>query len=259
MSAYVSIPILAGISLFGGGIGAAILDLLEQRREERKQSEQQSRPATTVLIRPLSNVTGNPKSWKAWMFLTGCCLYALLGGATGYLQSEVMANYNGSSETKGVQLVVYPIIVGISGMLLVLGVRLLPYDKYPRAGIATHVIVAGCFQMFAIIYCFSAVQSATIIFGKEAKITTVRRAFTYISVVGLVLSFLFGGYVMGKSAQLSEHEKHISSGSHDTTSTPKQVWAIKCWMAGLGGIQMSIGIAVSVVTASGAAEANLFV
>jgi hypothetical protein len=39
------------------------------------------------------------------------------------------------------QLIVYPIIVGLSGMLLVLGVRLLPsYDKYPRVGIATHVL-----------------------------------------------------------------------------------------------------------------------
>mmetsp|Transcript_8548 Transcript_8548/g.14836 ORF Transcript_8548/g.14836 Transcript_8548/m.14836 type:complete len:174 (-) Transcript_8548:10-531(-) len=149
MSPYASIPILAGIALCGGGIGAVLLDLLEQRREERKRSEQQSRPAETVLIRTLSYVTGDPKSWKAWIFLLGCFLYAVLGGATGYLQSEVLANYNsneeGSSETKGVLLVVYPIIVGLSGMLLVLGVRLLPYDRYPRAGIATHVIVAGLF------------------------------------------------------------------------------------------------------------------
>ena len=258
MSPYASIPILAGIALCGGGTCAVLLDLLEQRREEQERSEQQSRPTNTVLIRTLSYVTGDPKSWKAWMFLLGCSLYAVLGGATGYLQSEVLANEEGISETKGVLLVVYPIIVGLSGVLLVFGVKLLPYDKYPQAGIASHVIVAGLFQMFAIIYCFSAIQLATIIFGEEAKITTVRRAFAYIGVVGLVLSFLFGGYIMGKSAQLSRHERNISSGSSDDTLTPKQVWTIKCWVAGLGCIQMSIGIAVSVVTASGAAEANLF-
>lgn len=264
ISPYASIPILAGISLCGGGVGAVSLDLFEQRREERKRSAQQGRPANTVLIRTLSYVTGDPKSWKAWVFLVGCSLYAVLGGATGYLQSEVLADYNeaeGSSETKGALLVVYPIMVGLFGMLLVLGVRLLPYDTHPRAGMATHVIVAGCFQMFAIIYCFSAVQLATTVFGEEATITTVRRAFAYTSVAGLVLSFLFGGYVMGKSAQLIQHDKVILSGSQSDangTLTPKQVWAIKCWMAGLGGIQMSIGIAVSVVTASGAAEAKLF-
>ncbi|KAL7529784.1 hypothetical protein ACHAXR_003154 [Thalassiosira sp. AJA248-18] len=246
-------PILAGIALCGGGIGAVSFDLFEQRREERKRSEQQGRPANTVLIRTFRD----SKSWKAWMFLLGCSLYAVLGGATGYLQPEALADYNGnkegSSETKGVLLIVYPILVGLSGVLMVLGVRLLPYDTYPRAGMATHVIVAGCFQMFAIIYCFSAAQLATTVFGEEAKITTLRRAFAYTSVVGLALSFLFGGYVMGKSAQLIQHQSDAIG-----TLIPKQVWANKCWMAALGGVQMSIGIAVSVVTASGAAEVNLF-
>lgn len=237
----------------------------ERRRDERIQSEQQNRPPKMVLIRTLSYVTGDPTSSKAWLFLGGCFLYAVLGGVTGYLQSEVLDN-NGNEEgsiskskTKGVQLVVYPIIIGLSGMLLVLGVRFLPYDKYPRAGIATHVIiVAGLFQMFSIIYCFTAIGLATTIFGEGATITTVRKAFAYISVIGLVLSFLFGGYVMGKSAQLTQHEKAIQSDTNSGTLTTKEVWSIKYWMAGLGLIQMSIGVCTSIVTASGAAEVNMF-
>ena len=130
-------------------------------RNEYNQNDRTVHP-----IRMLSYVTGDPTSCKAWIFLVGCFVYAVLGGVTGYLQSEVLAYYyNGSEEdsnskTKGWQwqLIVYPIIVGLSGMLLGLGVRLLSYDKYPRAGIATHVIVAGIFQMFSIIYCVTAIR-----------------------------------------------------------------------------------------------------
>jgi len=267
ISPFISIPILAGIALCSGGLGAVLLDLLEQRRNERILSEQQNRAPNTVLIRMLSYVTGDPTtSCKAYIFIIGCFLYAVLGGFTGYLQSEALVDnyYNEDEEimksktnTKGVQLVVYPIIIGLSGMLLVLGVRLLPYDKYPRAGIATHVIVAGLLQMFSIIYSFTAVGLAIDIFGEASTITTVRKVFTYISVIGLVLSFLLGGYVMGKSAQLTQHEKAIQSNANGGTLTSKQVWSIKCWMAGLGLIQMSIGISTGVVTASGAAEINL--
>jgi len=263
ISPFVSIPILAGIALCGGGLGAVLLDLLEQRRDERILSEQQNRAPNTVLIRMLSYVTGDPTSCKSYIFIIGCFLYAVLGGFTGYLQSKALGNtyeeiMKSQTKTKGVQLVVYPIIIGLSGILLVLGVRLLPYDKYPRAGIATHVIVAGLFQMFSIIYSFTAVGLAIDIFGEASTITTVRKVFTYISVIGLVLSFLLGGHVMGKSAQLTQHEKAMQSDANSSgTLTSKQVWSIKCWMAGLGLIQMSIGISTSVVTASGAAEINL--
>lgn len=268
-TSYASIPILAGIALCGGGIGAVTLDLLDQRRKERARSAHEGRPAETVLIRTLSYVTGDPKSSKAWKFLVGCALYAALGGTAGFLQADVLAAASGTAEgggsggkTKGALLVVYPIVVGLSGVLLVLGVRLLPYDKYPRAGTVTHVMVAGCFQMFAVIYCFTAVQLATAVFGEDATITAVRRVFAYIGVACIVLSFLFGGYVMGKTAQLVQHDKAIASSQSRSdangTLTPKEVWAIKCWTAALGSIQLSLGVAVSAVTATGAAEAKLF-
>ncbi|KAL7523175.1 hypothetical protein ACHAWF_001242 [Thalassiosira exigua] len=205
VNSYSSIPILA---LCGGGIGPVTLDLLEQRREERVQATQEGRRPSAVLIRTLSYVTGNPKSLKAWTFLVGCTLYAVLGGMSGFLQADVLAAAEeGNSKTKGVLLVLYPIIVGLLGVSLV----------FP--GTAAHVIVAGCFQMFSIVYCFEAVQLATAVFGKDATITTVCSVFAYTGVAGLVLSFLMGGYVMGKTDQLVQHNKAMASSRSQSSST----------------------------------------
>ena len=249
---------------------------------------------------------GDPRSFKAWTFLVGCVLYALLGAITGFLQTDALVTGETETDTKakakGPLLIVYPIGIGVSGSLLVLGVRLLPYDTHPKAGIALHVVMAGCFQMFSIIYCFASVTLATDLFGVEATVTVIRKAFAYISAAGLGLSFLFGGYVMGKTAQLTQHEKIVASSStsiannHNNNATQreaeagamplapdsdagaatddisgegairassgnltlKQVWVIRWWMAALGAVQLSIGIAVSAVTMTGAAEANYF-
>lgn len=95
-----------------------------------------------------------------------CHWLSSIRGATGIYYYNGSDEDDSNSKTKGWQHIVYPIIVGLSGMLLGLGVRLLSYDKYPRAGIATHVIVAGIFQMFSIIYCFTTIQLATTVFGE---------------------------------------------------------------------------------------------
>lgn len=75
---------------------------------------------------------------------------------------------------------------------------------------------------------------------------------------------------MGKSAQLIHHSKLVAGvedqesplrQQEDTTLpntrgtlTPEQVWSIRKMMAGLAIVQLSIGIAVSAVTITGAAE-----
>ena len=57
-------------------------------RNEYNQNDRTVHP-----IRMLSYVTGDPTSCKAWIFLVGCFVYAVLGGVTGYLQSEVLLAY----------------------------------------------------------------------------------------------------------------------------------------------------------------------
>lgn len=189
-----SIPVLAGIALCGGGIGAVLIDYFEQRQEQRTRSD--ARPPETVLIRNLSYVTGDPTSLKAWVFLIGTALYAVLGGTTGFLQAQVLATQEqreGTETTaKGSLLILYPILIGVSGALLVLGVRFLPYGTHRKSGIAFHVVMAGCFQMFPIIYAFETISLATAMFGAEARTTIIRKAFAYVSVAGLALSFLTG-------------------------------------------------------------------
>ena len=77
--------------------------------------------------------------------------------------------------------------------------------------------------MFSIIYCFEAVTLATAIFGAEATTTVTRRVFAYVSAVGFGLSFLSGGYVMGRTAQLIQHDNAIGqapSADHDHIDAP---------------------------------------
>lgn len=297
-SPFSALPVLAGAALGGGGVAAVAIDLFEQIGEQRNRAD--GRAPEPVLIRNLSYIVGNPRSLKAWMFLIGCALYAALGGATGGLQAAVLSDHNaalapaGSStnKAKGALLVVYPIAIGVCGALLVLGVRWVPYTTYPKAGMALHVVMAGCFQMFSIIYCFEAVTLASEMFGADASITVTRKVFAYISAACLGVSFLFGGYIMGKTAQLYQHESKVktipsqgqdvnnqsANASDDTTPgvdrqvdleesgtsnpsgilTAKEVWSIRKWMASLAVVQLSIGIAVSAVTITGAAETNLY-
>ena len=305
-SPFAALPVLAGAALGGGGVVAVVIDLFEQISEQRNRSD--GRAPEPVLIRNLSYIVGNPKSLKAWVFLIGCILYAAFGGATGGLQADVLSDHNAAlaladnasaSKAKGALLIVYPIIIGLCGALLVLGVRWMPYGTYPKAGIAFHVLMAGCFQMFSIIYCFEAATLATDMFGADASITVTRKVFAYISAAGLGVSFLFGGYVMGRTAQLYQHERKVkllSSGSQDVDQsaranasasananananpgfdqqtslegsgmsrpsgilTAKEVWSIRKLMAGLAVVQLSIGIAVSAVTITGAAEVDLY-
>lgn len=164
-SPYTAIPILAGVALIGGGVGAVVIDLFEQRRNQRERPDRDGRPPETVLIRNLSYIVGDPRSFKVWTFLVGCVLYAVLGAVTGFLQTDALVAGETETDTKakakGPLLVVYPIVIGVSGSLLVLGVRLLPYDTHSKAGIALHVVTAGCFQMFSIVYCFATVTLAT--------------------------------------------------------------------------------------------------
>ena len=215
-SPFAALPVLAGAALGGGGVVAVVIDLFEQISEQRNRSD--GRAPEPVLIRNLSYIVGNPKSLKAWVFLIGCVLYAAFGAATGGLQADVLSDHNaalaqaGSASTgkaKGALLIVYPIIIGLCGALLVLGVRWMPYATYPKAGMAFHVVMAGCFQMFSIIYCFEAASLATEMFGAGASVTATRKVFAYISAAGLGVSFLFGGYVMGRTAQLYQHESKV--------------------------------------------------
>jgi hypothetical protein len=183
-----SVPVLAGVALCGGGVGAVVIDLFEQCRQQRDRSD--GRPPEAVLIRNLSYVTGDPRSLKAWVFLVGSALYAILGGVTGFMQADVLAAHGAGVEThkaKGPLLVLYPIIIGVSGAMLVLGVRIFPYETHRKAGTALHVAMAGCFQMFSIIYCFEAVTLATAIFGAEATTTVTRKVFAYVSAVASVV------------------------------------------------------------------------
>ena len=296
-SPYSALPVLAGTALGGGGIVAVAIDLFQQISEQRSRSD--GRAPEPVLIRNLSYITGNPRSLKAWVFLMGCVLYAAFGAATGGLQANVLSDHNAGSKNKakakGALLIVYPIAIGLCGALLVLGVRWMPYTRHPKAGMAFHVIMAGCFQMFVIMYCFQAASLGTDMFGADASITVTRKVFAYISAAGVGVSFLFGGYVMGRTAQLHQHERKLKQqvlpslgqdvdqsasanananananpgvdqqpfleGSTNPSGilTAKEVWSIRKLMAGLAVVQLSIGIAASAVTITGAAEIDLY-
>ena len=267
------IPVLAGVALCGGGVGAVFIDYLDQRREQRRRVVRE-----TILIRNLSTVTGDPRSLKAWVFLLGAVVYAILGGVTGALQAHALDDHDvpeGTKAPSGLLLTLYPVIIGVSGASLVLGVRLLPWDTHFRAGIIFNVVAAGSFQMFCIMYGFVSIQLATAVFGAGAEVTHARQALTYVSAACLGVSFLSGGYVMGKNAQLIQHSKLVSSSTAaaaaaedegtlsspstemDGTLTPAQVWTIKKMAAALAVVQLSMGIAVSTITVTGVAEVGL--
>lgn len=128
--------------------------------------------------------------------------------------------------------------------------------------------------MFCIMYGFVSIQLATAVFGAGAEVTHARQALAYVSAACLGVSFLSGGYVMGKNAQLIQHSKLVSSSTAaaaaaedegtlsspstemDGTLTPAQVWTIKKMAAALAVVQLSMGIAVSTITASRSQESQ---
>jgi hypothetical protein len=251
------VPIIGGIGfVFCAGL-AAYLDVQDQVRKEKARGAREQEDPDRVFVRYISMITYDPNSRPAKAFLCGSVIFLICASITGVWQSET----EGTSS-----LTTSAIAMSAAIFLMSVGAHL--YKIHPGVGTFVHMVLAGLFQAFSLVYGFNSWKLASRQYGNSATITQARLGITCVASACLVLNFLLFRTATAKTMLLMAHVRNAAEeASRDSDSrrdmsdyqdtertmlTAKERLNCRLWMGGLAALQYGFGTCIGALLFSGA-------
>jgi len=269
-----------------GGAGAMYVDRLLLLQQSQRRAQQLRKTPDLVLVRYLSAAIGDPEGLPHRIFFVGVTVYMIGLTATSCLQAHVLANTVSDSAMQQILLICYAAFSGISGIIMVVGAHL--WRPNSVKAFVFHAVFACGFMVCGFLYGTATISLSKDVFGAGSTVRAVRTGFAIAGGVGCAFNMLFAGAAGYASIRIGQHnmeddaaieraterETGISSyGNHNNDSsafdvvqvsngggsvgtrlTQAQIRKLRCLELVFAIGQMTIGISLSVFTASGAAE-----
>jgi len=264
-AAFAVFPILGGAGLLFGGGAALYTDRRALKKEMRERESTQRRGHASgdyeedlVLVRYLSAAIGDPRRTPHKIFLTGAALYMVGIIVTGCLQAHMMAQtVSGSTVTQQVLLILYATLSGTGAFVMTIGARW--FQPGSRNALVFHVIFACVFMACGFMYAGAIVSLANRpeFGGPGSTVAAVRIGFAIAGGVACFFNMLFAGGAGYASVRIGWHYATAEGG--DATDperrlTGAEIRKLRWRECALACGQIVIGICLSALTASGAAE-----
>jgi hypothetical protein len=263
-AAFAVFPILGGSGLLFGGGAALYADRRALTKEMRERESTQRRGHASgdheedlVLVRYLSAAIGDPRRTPHIFFLTGAALYMVGIIATACLQAHMMAEtVSGSTVTQQVLLILYATLSGTGAFVMTIGARW--FQPGSRNALVFHVICACVFMAFGFMYAGAIVSLANRPeCGSGSTVAAVRIGFAIAGGVACFFNMLFAGGAGYASVRIAWH--YAAAEGEDATDperrlTGAEIRELRWRECALACGQIVIGICLSALTASGAAE-----
>ena len=222
-------PLLGGSCFILCCALAVYLDFLDQKRDSKLEETDR------VFIRYTSIITYDPRSRSARTFWVGTVFFLIGASFTGVWQSAIEDDS---------MMAISAIIMSLSLFLLCIGAWL--YQVNRNVGTFVHMVLAGLFQVYALVYGFKAWMLSSSQYGDAATITQVRLILTCVACTCLVLSFITFRSVMSKTMLLIAHYQDLE---RTVLSEDKRLNCRK-WIAAFATFQYTFGFCIAVILSS---------